>query len=173
MKPVYAQDVVVAIKDKGILEWYVLNTDLCFMDYGKLVMAERKRGIYAEANAASRFDIMVVNESSKDEFLDKIKEFKVSTAELKEMLLQEKTFNDRLAYNPAIYIDFDSSRLISYYPEPESFENYVPDGWTGEYFCFDDMIPKEKRYWEDEDGKSLIGGIEDEREYYNNYGGRI
>ena len=157
MKPVYAQDVVVAIKDKGILEWYVLNTDLCFMDYGKLVMAERKRGIYAEANAASRFDIMVVNESSKDEFLDKIKEFKVSTAELKEMLLQEKTFNDRLAY----------------YPEPESFENYVPDGWTGEYFCFKDMIPKEKRYWEDEDGKSLIGGIEDEREYYNNYGGRI
>lgn len=36
------------------------------------------------------------------------------------------------------------------YPEYESFEKYVPKGWKGKYQYFNDIIPAEYRYWEDQ-----------------------
>lgn len=73
------------------------------------------------------------------------------------MLMNESDYNDKLAYNPLILIDFESRVLTSYYPEPESFEDFVPDGWSGKYQDFAADIPQNKRYWLDENGRSLIG----------------
>ena len=74
------------------------------------------------------------------------------------MLSQEKSYNEQLAYNPSIWIDFDQKEFISYYAEPEAFEDFVPDGWVGVYGCFESKIPDGEKYWLDKNGKNLIGG---------------
>lgn len=110
MKPIYAENIIVAIKSCGCVEWYILDKEYCFLDYPKLEEAYRKKG-----------------------------------------------YNDKLAYNPSILIDFENRVFISYYPEPESFEAFVPDGWIGKYQDFTEEIPEKQRYWMDENGKNLIG----------------
>lgn len=34
------------------------------------------------------------------------------------------------------------------YVEPASYEDYAPVGWEAKYVSFLDLIPAEKRYWE-------------------------
>ena len=72
------------------------------------------------------------------------------------MLVKEETFDDKLAYNPSVLIDFENKILKSQYAEPESYENFVPDGWIGKYEDFTDDIPKNQRYWLDENNRCLI-----------------
>jgi hypothetical protein len=36
---------------------------------------------------------------------------------------------------------------MSYFPEPASFENFIPDGWKGFYENFLDKVPMQERYW--------------------------
>ena len=81
----------------------------------------------------------------------------ITAEELKKMLMKESDYNDKLAYNPSILIDFENRVFISYYAEPESFEAFVPDGWIGKYQDFTEEIPEKQRYWMDENGKNLIG----------------
>ena len=74
------------------------------------------------------------------------------------MLQEETDFENKLAYNPSIFIDFDSRVLISNYAEPESFEAFVPKGWKGEYKDFSNKIPINQQYWINSNGKNLIVG---------------
>lgn len=158
MKPIYAENIVVAIKHDGCIEWYILDKDICFLDYAKWEEAYRKRGYNVTVDDAPRFGIRIVNESTQSLFLDKIKEYRVAAAELKEMLISESDYDEKLAYNPSILIDFEDRVLVSHYAEPESFEHFVPDGWVGKYQSFEESIPKNQRYWVDENGRSLIRG---------------
>ena len=43
------------------------------------------------------------------------------------------------------------------FSEPESYENFVPNGWIGKYEDFTDDIPENQRYWLDKNGRCLIG----------------
>lgn len=157
MKPIYAENIVVAIKYDGCVEWYILDKDYCFLDYTKLEEAYCKKGYDVVIDDTPRFGIKVVNELTQSLFLDNIKEYKIATEELKKMLINESDYNDKLAYNPSILIDFENKVLTSYYAEPESFEDFVPDGWKGKYQDFATDIPQIQRYWIDENGRSLIG----------------
>ena len=76
MKPIYAENIIVAIKSCGCIEWYILDKDYCFLDYPKLEEAYRKKGYNDTFDDDSRFGIKVVNELSKTQFLDNIKEYK-------------------------------------------------------------------------------------------------
>lgn len=156
MKPIYAENIVVTIKHGSCLKWYILDKDFCFLDYNKLEEAYQKKGYQVEVDSAIRFGIKVVNEFTKEKFLDNIVQYKISTEELKKMLMNETDYNERLAYNPSILIDFDNKVLMSHYAEPESFEHFVPKGWTGKYQNFEERIPRNQRYWVDENNKSLI-----------------
>ena len=49
-------------------------------------------------------------------------------------------------YDAALFIDFDRNTLYSQFPKPESFENFIPIGWHGEYRDFMSLIPADKRY---------------------------
>lgn len=147
MKPTYAENIVVAIKNSNQFEWYILDKDYCFLDYKKLEDAYRKKGFDVFIDDSSRFGIKIVNEHTVKSFLDNVKGFRVSAKDLKDMLMKESDYNGRLAYNPSLYIDFDNKQLISYYAEPESFEDFVPDGWTGEYREFENQIPENQKYW--------------------------
>lgn len=157
MKPIYAENIVVAIKQSGCIEWYILDKDYCFLDYTKLEEAYRKKGYNVTIDATPRFGIKVVNELTRPLFLDNIKRYKIATEELKKMLMNESSYNEKLAYNPSILIDFENKVLISYYAEPESFEDFVPEGWKGKYQNFTEGIPQNQRYWIDENNRSLIG----------------
>lgn len=158
MKPVYAETIVVAIKYCGQIEWYVLDKELCFLDYAKLEQAYRKKGYEITVDNTLRFGIKVVNELTRERFLEQIKEYRVTSDELTEMLMDEPSYHERLAYNPSILIDFDERMFISHYAEPESFEYFVPDGWVGKYQGFEERIPKSQRYWLSNSGRNLIGG---------------
>lgn len=157
MKPIYAENIVVAIKQGCCIEWYILDKDFCFLDYNKLEEAYRKKGYDVVIDDTSRFGIKVVDELTRKLFLDSIKEYKITTIDLKELLRNESSYNAKLAYNPSILIDFENRVLASYYAEPESFENFVPDGWKGKYQDFTVDIPQNQRYWIDENGRNLIG----------------
>lgn len=158
MKPIYAENIVVAIKQNNCIEWYILDKDYCFLDYSKLEDAYRRKGYDVVIDDTPRFGIKVVNELTQSLFIDKIIEYKISSEELKRMLINESEYDDKLEYNPSILIDFDNKLLKSHYAEPESFEDYVPDGWKGKYQDFAMDIPQNQRYWIDENGRSLIGG---------------
>lgn len=157
MRPKYAENIVVAIKDNNCIEWYILEKDFCFLDYIKLEEAYQKKGYEIVVDDAPRFGIKILNELTKQFFLDKMKERRIVTEELRKMLMNEKTYNEKLAYNPSILIDFDNRILISHYAEPESFEYFVPNEWKGKYQNFEENIPQNQRYWLDEDGRNLIG----------------
>lgn len=157
MKPIYAENIVVAIKYDGCVEWYILEKDYCFLDFTKLEEAYQKKGYIVTVDALQRFGIKIINESTKDLFLCNVKKYKISTEELNKMLMREVDYNDKLAYNPSLLIDFEKKMLISYYAEPESFEKFVPEGWSGEYRNFEMDIPQNQRYWIDKSGKNMIG----------------
>ncbi len=156
MKPVYAENIIVAIVNEKSFEWYILEKDFCFLDYTKLEEAYQKKGYKITVDDTQRFGIKILNDSTKKYFLDNIIQYKIESSELMTMLTDETDYNAKLAYNPSILIDFDNEILISHYAEPESFEAFVPIGWKGEYRNFENQVPTNKRYWVGKDGKSMI-----------------
>ena len=55
MKPIYAENIIVAIKSCGCVEWYILDKEYCFLDYPKLEEAYRKKGYNDTFDDDSRF----------------------------------------------------------------------------------------------------------------------
>lgn len=60
---------------------------------------------------------------------------------------KDKAYQDIGDIVPSIYIDFDKRTLISNYPEPASYELFIPDNWCGKYNSFNELIPDSHRYW--------------------------
>ena len=148
--PKYAEVLIVAIINEGSFNWYILDSDICNLDLNILDDAYRKKGYYDDViDESYRFGIRVVDEKTKDKFLENIKPFLISTSGLKKMMSEEKDPEELYyAYRPSILIDFDKKCLLSYYPEYWSYEDFVPDGWTGKYQFFEDIIPEKFRFWE-------------------------
>ncbi|GIO31717.1 hypothetical protein [Paenibacillus sp. USDA918EY] len=84
-------------------------------------------------------------------FFEKIHDYKVATSDLARMLIELEdafgSYDDVLEFMPTIYVDFDQKMLYSLFPEPMSFEDYVPDGWIGAYKDFYALVPERERYW--------------------------
>lgn len=107
---------------------------------------------------SDRFNIAVVNEDTAEDFLQKLNDFEVGTEELRKML-EQRTYSHISDMLPSLYVDFDDKELTSYYPEPASYELYVPKGWLGKYEQFIEVIPEDYRYWIiDGNNIFLLGG---------------
>ena len=156
MKPKYAEEIIVGVVNGADFRWFILNKDFCFLDYCKLEEAYRRKGYHVVMDPSPRFGIKVVDTQTKDVFLDSIQDYHVDSCDLHNMLVAEEDYDVKLAYNPSILINFNVRVLFSHYSEPESFEEFVPDGWRGIYQNFESLIPQEERYWLDKSGKSLI-----------------
>ena len=70
--------------------------------------AYRKKGYNFTIDEKYRFGIRVVNEKTKDDFLEKIQPYMISADELREMMSMESDPDELLSYNPSILIDFEN-----------------------------------------------------------------
>ncbi|WP_322906646.1 hypothetical protein [Paenibacillus campi] len=48
-------------------------------------------------------------------------------------MVEQRTYSHISDMFPSLYVDVDGKQLFSSYPEPASYERYVPDGWRGTY----------------------------------------
>ena len=88
-KPEYAQWQVTAIIDDGKWSWYVIYITWCHLD-------QVKAGLHyfgpnsekTKENIHHRFDIPVVNEDTKDEFLFNVESCRTNTEELRQMIYE-------------------------------------------------------------------------------------
>lgn len=148
MTPKYAENIIVLTKYKKSYRWFVTEKDIWFLDMKKLISAYIDNGfeIHNPNDFSDRYNISIVNEDTAEEFLYRISEFETNNEELRKSLLQRT--NDYISdMTPSLYVDFDEKKLISYYPEPASYEVYVPDNWVGTYEEFTEQIPRNYRYW--------------------------
>jgi hypothetical protein len=103
----------------------------------------------------------VLNEETASAFLQAIQEEQVTAIELRSELHHfretDPTGDEWFKYVPSFLVDFDKRLFFSMFPEPASFEHYMPDGWIGSYKDFLDMVPEKERYWMVQ-GKSLFEG---------------
>ncbi|MGO0062843.1 hypothetical protein ACTID9_22940 [Brevibacillus fluminis] len=146
--PKYAETIIVLVKYKASNRWFVTDKELWFLDLRKLAKAFKEKGyeIHSPDDFSDRFDMAVVNEDNAEGFLDKISDYEAETEELVR-ILKEGLYGHITDMFPSLYVDFDGKELISYYPEPASYEYYVPDGWAGKYEPFLENIPEDCRYW--------------------------
>lgn len=135
LMPEYAQVLIVGVVFRGTWNWYITEREYWFLN----------------TEMEDRFGIEILDETTAGAFLDRIDDLRVSTNELAQTLedLRDvfESYNEVLEFIPAIYVNFDERILYSLFPEPMSFEHYVPDGWTGLYQDFLDEVPKQEQYW--------------------------
>ncbi|KAA9002080.1 hypothetical protein F4V43_13545 [Paenibacillus spiritus] len=147
-KPKYAETVIVLVKNKNHFRWFVADKEIWFLDLKKLNSSYLEKGynIPDPDDFSDRFNIAVVSEETAEDFLLQLSDFEARTEELREML-EQRTYSHISDMLPSLYVDFDNKELTSYYPEPASYEFYVPDGWLGKYGQFIEVIPEVYRYW--------------------------
>lgn len=135
LMPEYAQTLIVGVLFQKTWSWYITEREYWFLN----------------TEMEDRFGITVLDETTAETFLDKIIDLKVSTSDLRKLLVElEDAFmstDEVLEFIPTIYVNFDDRVFYSFFPEPMSFENYVPVGWIGEYKDFFDEVPEQERYW--------------------------
>ena len=161
LEPKYCENIIVGVKFNKKFDWYLTQKDLWKMDYPKLyesIKEQYERLSFSQKKfeydvgsfeyfCGTRFGIAVLDEKTADKFLEKISKYKMETDKLQEMFLSSDP-GDKVSFVPALYVDFDSRILYSYFPEPEDFEGFVPKNWTGVYKNFYGLIKKEFVYWE-------------------------
>ncbi|MFC7681771.1 hypothetical protein [Paenibacillus sp. GCM10028914] len=135
LMPEYAQILIVGVVYKESWAWYITEREYWFLNI----------------EMEDRFGIELLNELTAEYFLHKIEEYKVSTIQLTSMIVELndvfQNYDEVLEFLPTIYVDFDKRELFSLFPEPIYFENYVPEGWIGEYKDFFELVPGTERYW--------------------------
>ncbi|GGA17534.1 hypothetical protein GCM10008018_72180 [Paenibacillus marchantiophytorum] len=142
--PLYAENIVVGIVFKNKFNWYISTKEYWILDYEKAGITDGNLFKY------EREGIIILDETTVSEFLNKIIEYKVRTDELKEKFLSSVKIDEDNAiydYRPSLFINFDEKFLYSMFPEYTSFEEYIPDKWVGEYKIFYGLIDKSFKYW--------------------------
>ncbi|MFC9446975.1 hypothetical protein ACTJJY_21145 [Bacillus sp. 22475] len=162
LEPLYAENIVVAVIYNDELKWYVTDKELWFLDYNKLDNAYKNLGINIEGTdeTEERNGIKVLDNENVKSFLPRIKKYNTTKEELNYLLLENiKSKNegaDLLDFSPVLLINFDDKILYSMFPEPASYEEYVPKDWDGRYEDFTEFIPESEKYWIDESNTNLF-----------------
>ncbi|MEC0755088.1 hypothetical protein P8884_15290 [Bacillus haynesii] len=161
LEPAYAENIIVGVVYNNVWNWYVTEKDVWFLDYNKLDEAYKAKGFQLDdfIDESERGGIQVLNYNNALEFLQRIKKYKVTTEELNHLMheiFQHNATDDLLDFSPSLLIDFDKRKLYSMYPEPASYEEYVPNHWIGIYEDFTNLVPTNQKYWINHKGKSLF-----------------
>lgn len=162
LEPLYAENIIVAVIYKNEFRWYVTDKELWFLDYNKLDNAYKNLGISIEDNdeTEERNGIKVLDHENVEVFLVRINQYKTTKEELNYLLLEnikrKNAGEDLLDFSPILLINFDNKILYSMFPEPASYENYVPKDWSGTYEDFTEFIPTAEKYWIDKFNNNLL-----------------
>ncbi len=145
----YARDIIIGTFYHQKFKWYASEKELWILDYVKWSKLFSNAGIHAPESGDDRFGIAIITETETDSFLGHVAPDRVDTPHLQTLLREcDLTDLDNFCHLiPSLFVDFDRKTLISYFPEPTAFENFVPDGWTSAYRPFYDLIPANERYW--------------------------
>lgn len=147
----YGRDIIVGVVCSCSFHWFVSEKELWVLDQVKWKAFFEDAGFTTPDGFADRFGIGVVNEETADQFLCCMQGDLISTSELR-AIFKDADPSDPDAVShlfPALFIDFDSKRLISNFSEPLEYERFAPDGWEASYGQFDNYIPFDQRYWEE------------------------
>jgi hypothetical protein len=157
--PRYPTNIIVGTLCNNIFSWYVTERDPWFLNLYILRDAyEKKFGSdidsYNPLNdpAYIRYGFPILDKKAFEVFQGRLNKYRCFAAELKEWIPLIREDDDALegrcfAMWPSLYINFDSNIIYNCYYEPEAFEAYLPEGWTGVYEDFRDLIPVEQQYW--------------------------
>lgn len=162
LEPLYAENIIVAIIYNNEFKWYVTDKELWFLDYNKLDNAYKNLGIEIQDNnePEERIGIKVLDNENVAIFLQRINKYRTTKDELNYLLLEniknKSEEDDLLDFSPVLLINFDNKTLYSMFPEPASYEEYVPKGWSGKYEDFSELIPKSEKYWIDKSNTNLL-----------------
>ena len=166
--PKALENIIVGVLINNHFKWYVSTKDIWFLDRKKLEEAYKKKfkemgiaytGPFIEEDD-ERKGIDILDEDSYAEFAPRMAKYAVSTKELRESLklnlLTETKEDTFYSFMPSLYVNFDKRELYSLYSEPASYEDFVPENWTGRYEDFLSYIDRAEKYWYDENGIVLL-----------------
>ncbi|MCY9019498.1 hypothetical protein MOF32_13555 [Priestia megaterium] len=152
LEPIYAEEIIIGVIFNQQFQWYITTKELWYLDYNKLDQAfENGDDLSTDLSSEpEREGITVLDEKNAEAFLKRVESFKVDKSYLLS-LFEERILNDvdddRLDFSPSLLVDFDDKKLYSMFPEPASFEEYVPDNWDGWYEDFTNLVPEKEKYW--------------------------
>ncbi|KJD42533.1 hypothetical protein [Paenibacillus terrae] len=168
LEPKALENIIVGLLVENSFKWYISPKDLWFLDRKKqedaFIKKFKELGLKNIGNNIEEDDerkgIAVLDEHSFIEFVPRINKYSVSTDELRESLklnLLTKSKEDTFyTFIPSLYINLDKRELYSLYPEPASYEDFVPNNWIGVYEDFLSMIDSKEKYWYDENGIDIL-----------------
>lgn len=154
LQPEGYENIVVLVKDNEEYEYYVSDKELWILDLRKLKEAFEKSGYNTNTSSfeGERTGFDVLTKEQYGIYKNKIEKYKVSYDELKDYYelfrSAQQPEDDVREILPIFYIDFDKHIFYSFYTEPGSYEEYIPDGWQGYLIngC-DKVIPSSVVYW--------------------------
>ena len=166
--PKALENIIVGVLINNQFKWYVSTKDIWFLDRKKLEEAYKKK--FKEMGLGNmgpfiveddeRKGIEILDEDSYAEFAPRIAKYAVSTKELRESLklnlLTETKEDTFYSFMPSLFVNFDKRELYSLYSEPASYEDFVPENWTGRYDDFLSYIHRAEKYWYDENESVLL-----------------
>lgn len=117
---------------------------------------------------SDRLGFPILNEKNIKKYLNTIYNYKLTYGELEEFLKSyfETIGKQGLKY-PEFYIDVSNKTFYNFYPEPGSYEEYVPDGWKGLYSNYPDKIVPQQAFLSKEKEKQFLVDL---KKIYANYG---
>jgi hypothetical protein len=152
-----AEKIIVVVRYQGKINWYRSDRDIWVLDVHKWRNEFLSYGYEVpEFNEKYRFGILVIDQSTAQQFLDKISDDRIDKQELSFDLVKRyssaKSWWDVMDLFPIMFVDFDNHHVGAFYHEGVPMERYIPDGWTGEFIDFandypEEVFPKEDKFW--------------------------
>ena len=159
LEPIDAENVIVGVIHKKQFQWYVTDRELWYLDYVKFAQAFESHLAVDEYIEPERKGIEILSSENAELFLKRIQSYKADAATLLKLFedkIESGEEEDVLDFIPSFLVDFDQKVFYSLFPEPASFEEYVPSDWKGTYEDFTALIPETEKYWINKDGESLF-----------------
>ncbi|QTL47245.1 hypothetical protein [Priestia aryabhattai] len=161
LEPIYAENVIVGVIHKKQFQWYVTDRELWYLDYVKFAQAFENQGDLAvdEYIEPERKGMEILSSENAELFLKRIESYKGDAANLLKLFedkIESEDEEDVLDFSPSFLVDFDQKVFYSLFPEPTSFEEYVPSDWKETYEDFTALIPEKEKYWVNKDGENLF-----------------
>ncbi|MGG4385513.1 hypothetical protein ABEX08_26250 [Priestia megaterium] len=159
LEPIYAENVIVGVIHKKQFQWYVTDRELWYLDYVKFAQAFESHLAVDEYIEPERKGIEILSSENAELFLKRIQSYKADAATLLKLFedkIESGEEEDVLDFIPSFLVDFDQKVFYSLFPEPASFEEYVPSDWKRTYEDFTALIPETEKYWINKDGESLF-----------------